>query len=128
MTMVLMDVFEPGQALALMERHGITVLAGSPNLFPVLIDHPARRPESTSSLRVAFIGAASVPAELIRRARGELGIRRVINSYGLIEGCVVSMTRADDPEEVICTTTGRLLPGVGLQILDAEDQPVGTGE
>jgi acyl-CoA synthetase (AMP-forming)/AMP-acid ligase II len=128
MTMVLMDVFEPGQALALMERHGITVLAGSPNLFPVLIDHPARRPQSTARLRVAFIGAASVPAELIRRARSELGIRRVINSYGLIEGCVVSMTRAGDPEEVICTTTGRLLPGVELRIVDAEDRPLPSGQ
>jgi acyl-CoA synthetase (AMP-forming)/AMP-acid ligase II len=47
-----------------------------------------------------------------------LGIERVINAYGLMEACVVSMTRADDPPDVIAGTTGRALEEVEVKVVD----------
>jgi acyl-CoA synthetase (AMP-forming)/AMP-acid ligase II len=128
MTMVLMDIFDPARALDLILRHGITVASGPPNLYLSLLDQRARTGAEVTTLRVCFIGAASVPMELLRRVRAELGVSRAINAYGLIEGCVVSMTRADDPEDVISTTTGRPMDGVEIRIVDDENQPVSQGQ
>jgi len=127
MTMVLMDIFDPARALDLILRHGITVVSGPPNLYLALLDQRARTGATVDTLRVCFIGAANVPMEVLRRVRAELGVERAINAYGLIEGCVVSMTRADDPEDVISTTTGRPLEDVEVRIVDDENRPVPQG-
>lgn len=128
MTLVPMDVFEPGEALELVAEEGITVVSGPPNLFTTLLEHPEFDRRSISSLRVAYLGAASVPGELIRRIGTDMSIERVINAYGLTEGTVVTMTRDDDPDEVIATTVGRPLPDVEVRIVDDVEEEVGVGE
>lgn len=128
MSMVLVDIFDPDSALDLIQRHRVNVLAGPPNLYASLIDRNQVRNSDTTSLRVGFVGAANVPVELLRRVREKLGFRRAINSYGLIEGCVVSMTRADDPEDVISTSTGRALDGVSIKVVDDDGAAVPTGQ
>jgi acyl-CoA synthetase (AMP-forming)/AMP-acid ligase II len=128
MCMVLLDIFEPKAALELIRRHRISVIGGPPNLFTRLMDQPGVAENPPTSLRVAFLGAASVPVEILRRVGSVLGIRRVINAYGLMEGCVVSMTRADDDPSVISTTTGRALPDVAVKVVDDAGHPVPPGE
>ncbi len=128
LTMVLLDIFEPARALDLIRRHHVAVMGGPPTLFTRLMDQPGVKENPPTSLRVAFIGAASVPVEILLRAGRELGIGRVINAYGLMEACVVSMTRADDDPEVIATSTGRALPDVEVDIVDTAGASVGPGE
>ncbi len=128
MCMVLLDIFEPARALELIRRHRVNVMGGPPNLFARLMDLPGVAENPPDSLRVAFLGAASVPVEILRRAGSVLGIRRVINAYGLMEACVVSMTRADDPQGVISTTTGRALPDVEVRIVDDAGADVAPGQ
>ncbi|NRA09677.1 MAG: AMP-binding protein, partial [Myxococcales bacterium] len=123
-----MAVFSPEAALEIIAREQISVISGPPTLFATLMDLPAFDPAAVASLRTAFVGAASVPTEIIQRMRDRMGIERVCNAYGLIETCVISMTRADDPLEVISTTTGRPLPGVGVRVVDAEGVDLGPGE
>ncbi|MFO0687260.1 MAG: AMP-binding protein [Myxococcota bacterium] len=128
-------VFDPRATLDAIARERISVISGPPTLFATLMNLEGFAPERTRSLRTAFVGAAAVPTELIQAMRARMGIRRVINAYGLIEVCVVSMTRADDPERVIATTTGRAMPGVEVRIVavgegatasDAVDVPDGS--
>ncbi|MDB5393870.1 MAG: hypothetical protein JWM91_1376 [Rhodospirillales bacterium] len=126
--MVLLDIFEPATALDLIRRHRISVVGGPPNLFTRLMDQPGVAENPPISLRVAFLGAASVPEEILLRVGSVLGIERVINAYGLMEACVVSMTRADDDRSVISTTTGRVLPDVDVKIVDDANRPVAAGE
>jgi acyl-CoA synthetase (AMP-forming)/AMP-acid ligase II len=124
-------VFEPRLALERIASERISVISGPPTLFATLMHHDDFDSEATRSLRTAFVGAAAVPTELIQAMRSRMGIERVINAYGLIEVCVVSMTRAGDPEAVIATTTGRAMPGVEVRIVDAEGRDVpdgGSGE
>ena len=104
-------VFDANQALDIIERERISVLLGPPALYLSLLDLPRFADADTSSLRVAYAGAATVPTELIHRLRDRVGFELVINAYGLIEGSTVSQTRADDPVDVIATTSGRPLPG-----------------
>jgi acyl-CoA synthetase (AMP-forming)/AMP-acid ligase II len=128
MCMVVLDFFEPGRTLGLIRRHGINVMGGPPNLFARLMDLPEVAENPPKSLRVAFLGAASVPMEILKRCGSVLGIGRVINAYGLMEACVVSMTRADDPPDVIAGTTGRALEEVEVRVADdaGADLPPGT--
>ena len=128
MCMVLLDIFEPAAALALIRRYDVSVVGGPPNLFTRLMDQPGVAEYPPTSLRVAFLGAASVPEEILLRVGSVLGIRRVINAYGLMEACVVSMTRADDERRVISTTTGRALPDVEVRIADDAGNDVAPGQ
>jgi acyl-CoA synthetase (AMP-forming)/AMP-acid ligase II len=109
-------------------RERITIISGPPTLFATLMELPDFASADVSSLRLAFIGAAAVPTEIILRMEERMGIERVCNAYGLIEGCVVSMTRAEDTHEVISTTAGSLVPGVEVRIVDAAGRDVPTGE
>ncbi|GAA2447512.1 FadD3 family acyl-CoA ligase [Actinomadura vinacea] len=127
-TMMPIPVFAPDELMGLIEEHRISVLAGAPPMFFRLLDElegPA--PRDLSSLRVAICGAAAVPPELIRRLVDRVGLERMINAYGLMEGTVVSMTRPDDPVEVVAGSTGRAVPGVTLRIVgdDGKDLPPG---
>jgi acyl-CoA synthetase (AMP-forming)/AMP-acid ligase II len=127
MCMIVLDFFEPERTLSLIRRHGINVMGGPPNLFARLMDLPEVAANPPTSLRVAFLGAASVPMEVLRRCRSVLGIERVINAYGLMEACVVSMTRADDLPDVIAGTTGRALPDVEVRVVDAAGADMAPG-
>jgi acyl-CoA synthetase (AMP-forming)/AMP-acid ligase II len=127
MCMVLIDVFEPARTMGLIRRHGINVMGGPPNLFARLMDLPEVVADPPTTLRVAFLGAASVPMEILKRCRSVLGIERVVNAYGLMEASVVSMTRADDPPDVIAGTTGRALEDVEVKVVDENEAPLPPG-
>jgi acyl-CoA synthetase (AMP-forming)/AMP-acid ligase II len=128
-TMMPIAVFAPDELMDLVEGRRVSVLAGAPPMFFRILDEldgPA--PRDVSSLRVAICGAAAVPPELIRRLVDRVGLDRMINAYGLMEGTVVSMTRPEDPVEVIAGTTGRAVPGVTLRIVDDEGKDLPPGE
>ncbi|GLW62718.1 acyl-CoA synthetase [Actinomadura rubrobrunea] len=137
-TMLPVAVFRPDRLMDLIERDRVSVLAGAPPMFFKILDElrgtgggePAGPPRTrdVSSLRVAICGAAAVPPELIRRLVDEVGLERMINAYGLMEGTVVSMTRAEDPVEVIAGSTGRPVPGVRVRIVDDDGKDLPPGE
>ncbi|GAB3983693.1 FadD3 family acyl-CoA ligase [Actinoallomurus acanthiterrae] len=124
-TMMPISVFAPDALMDLIERDRISVLAGPPTLFHRILEELDGR--DVSSLRVAICGAAAVPPELIRRLIERVGLDRMINAYGLMEGTVVSMTRAGDPVEVIAATTGRPVPGVTVRVVDDEGEDLPAG-
>ncbi|GAA3811121.1 FadD3 family acyl-CoA ligase [Sphaerisporangium flaviroseum] len=124
-TLMPVKVFTPGGLRDLVLEGRITILAGAPTLFHRLLDEVDI---TGHSVRVAICGAAAVPAELIHRLLREAGLQRVINAYGLMEGTVVSMTRAGDPVEVIASSTGRPVPGIDVKIVDDDGKEVPTAE
>ncbi|WP_250563321.1 AMP-binding protein [Sphaerisporangium fuscum] len=123
-TLIPVKIFTPDGLRDLIQRRRVTVLAGAPTLFHRLLDEVDL---SGHQVRVAICGAAAVPAELVRRLLREGGLERVINAYGLMEGTVVSMTRAGDPVEVIASSTGRPVPGIEVKIVDDDGEEVPTG-
>ena len=128
-TMIPVARFVPDALMDLIEERRVSVLAGAPPMFFRILqelDGPA--PREVSSLRVAICGAAAVPPDLIRRLVGRVGLDRVVNAYGLMEGTVVSMTRPEDPVEVIAGSTGRAVPGVRLRIVDDRGRDLPPGE
>lgn len=130
MTHVVVDFFDPEAVLELIAEHTISVMSGPPALFMALARklQEAEDSQRYSTLRVAYVGAAHVPEDTIATMQSTLGIQRVINAYGLIEGCVVSMTRAEDCNETISSTVGRALPNVEIDIVDDDGQSLSRGE
>ncbi|MFI6498607.1 AMP-binding protein [Nonomuraea typhae] len=126
--MMPIGTFTPDGLMALVESGKVSILAGPPTLFYRLLDELDQRDRDVSSLRVAICGAAAVPATLITRLVERVGLERMINAYGLMEGTVVSMTRAGDPIEVIASSTGRVVPGIEVKIVDLEGEEVPAGE
>ncbi|WP_395108715.1 AMP-binding protein [Actinomadura sp. SCN-SB] len=128
-TMMPIPLFVPDKLMDLIEERRISVLAGAPPMFFKILDElDGPDPRDVSSLRVAICGAAAVPPELIRRLLDRAGLDRMINAYGMMEGTVISMTRAGDPVEVIASSTGRAVPGVSVRVVDDDGKDLPPGE
>ena len=114
---VLQEHFDPGEALALIERERCTLFYGTPNMAQALHEHPDRPQRDLSSLR----GGATIgtPEQIMRVV--QLGAREVCNIYGLTEtygNCNVA--DAADPLERRLASVGRPLAGVDQRIVDPQ--------
>ncbi len=71
-TMVIEKGFEPGRALAQIERHGVTMLSGVPTTYQLMADHPAWASTDLSTLTKLTCGGSAVPARVLNayEARG----------------------------------------------------------
>ncbi|MFI6064388.1 long-chain fatty acid--CoA ligase [Micromonospora sp. NPDC051227] len=71
-TMVIERGFEPGRALAQIERHGVTMLSGVPTTYQLMADHPAWASTDLSTLTKLTCGGSAVPARILNayEARG----------------------------------------------------------
>lgn len=119
-TQVLMDVFDPLEAMRLIEAERVTIFSGVPTMFITVLGHPAFGTRDLRSLRTGSIGAAPVPVEIMRRIldreRG-LGMDALV-VYGLTEATGgTHWTRPGDPLE-------RRVSTVGLRTAEIEDRVV----
>jgi len=124
---VLVLAFDPGFVLELIERERGSLLLGVPTMQIALTEDPDMATRDLSSLRSAVSGGALVPAELVRRIEGMLGVRFCI-VYGSTEcSPLVTMTRFDDTPEDKAETIGRPIPQVEVKIADPTGAVVGPG-
>ncbi|MEV4539580.1 long-chain fatty acid--CoA ligase [Asanoa sp. NPDC049518] len=65
-TMVLERGFEPGRALAQIERHGVTMLSGVPTTYQLMADHPSWAATDLSTLAKLTCGGSAVPTRVLR--------------------------------------------------------------
>jgi acyl-CoA synthetase (AMP-forming)/AMP-acid ligase II len=122
-------VFEPGAVMRRVVDEQISVLPGPPTVFQSILEHPDRPTFDLSTLRLSVTGAASVPVEVVRRMRDDLGIATVVTGYGLTETTgTVSMCRHDDPPDVVARTVGKPLAGVSVRVVDDKGAAVGAGQ
>jgi HIP---CoA ligase len=121
--------FEPGEALRTIERERVSVLTGPPTLWTSLLDHPERARTDLSSLRIAYVGAASVPEALLRRMLAELPVEHISTGYGLTEATAMcSITRPGDSPDTISTWNGGTpVDDVEIRIVDDAGDPVAVG-
>ena len=117
---------------AIMQRvvdEQITMLPGAPTVYQSILDHPRVSEFDMSTLRLGVTGAATVPVELIRRIREELGFDTMVTGYGLTEATgIATMCRHDDDAETIATRCGRAIPDVEVAVVDENGKEVPYGE
>ena len=120
----LLDVWDPGEVLRLMDEEGLGVGGGATYFLTSLLDHPDFSPRHLAMMPFAGLGGSSVPVAVTERAT-RLGIT-VFRSYGSTEHPSITGCVLDDPEEKRLTTDGHLLPGVELR-LDEDGEIVSRG-
>ena len=128
-TVILTEVFNPKESLALIEAEKITFLLGVPTVYFYLCADPDIEKYDLSSLRMGITGGAVFPKERFEEAEKKLGGFRLLNYFGLTEaaGDVTTVT-LDDPKELAETTVGRAIPGFELRIVDDDRKPVPVNE
>jgi fatty-acyl-CoA synthase len=114
--LVLQPAFDAREALALIERHRVTVLQGVPTMYHLLMREEGFDPARLRSLRTGVIAGSAVAEDLVRRVRRWCD---VLVAYGLTEtGPTVTITRFTDPEDQRVGSVGRPLPGVEVMAVD----------
>ena len=125
-TLVPQLVYDPEQAMRLVEAERITVLPGPPTIYQSILDHPGRAAADLSSLRLAVTGAAVVPVALVERMRRELTFDTVLTAYGLTEAVVATMCRPGDDPVTVARTSGRATAGFEVKVADTTTNPAPT--
>jgi fatty-acyl-CoA synthase len=131
---VLLQRFDAGEVLRLVEAEGVTRMSIVPTMAVALLDHPDIRPgaRALSSLRQVTVGGAAAPPDLLGRLEDALGCE-VMCGYGLTEAspqitkAVLLRSHASLPAEEQRrrrATTGLPNVGVDLRVLDEVDTEV----
>ncbi|HEV8296369.1 MAG TPA: FadD3 family acyl-CoA ligase [Acidimicrobiales bacterium] len=127
-TIIPQVVFDPSAVMHRIADERITAFPGPPAVYQGILNHPDANLIDLRSLRLAILGAAAVPVELIRQMRDRLGIETVVTGYGITEASgIVTMCRHDDDPEVVANTAGRPLPGLELRVVDDAGRDVAAG-
>jgi acyl-CoA synthetase (AMP-forming)/AMP-acid ligase II len=119
--------FDPGEALALIERHKIARWNAVPTMATRLLEHPDAQRRDLRSLRTMTLGGAPVHAELLNLIQTGLpgADARVATGYGLSEnaGQATAAGGADTTERP--GSSGRPLPCVEVVITPRPGLPDG---
>ena len=110
----LIDTWDPGEVLTLMERDGLTLGGGPPYFVTSLLDHPDCTPAHRASIKSLGLGGSTVPAAVTRRLT-DLGIV-VFRSYGSSEHPSITGSGPDAPEDKRLLTDGCPMPGVEIRL------------
>ena len=119
-TQLLVERFEPGLVLQLIEEYGVEALLGVPTMLIALLEHPDFSRRDLSSLQSICSGGSTVPAALVEHLQRALDARFTI-VFGQTESSPVSsMTRPDDTLADKANTLGGPMPSVEIKIIDPQ--------
>ncbi|MBL8383282.1 MAG: AMP-binding protein [Burkholderiales bacterium] len=118
--LVLMDRFDAGGALALIERERVSLLLGFDTHYFDLLEHPDFRTRSHASVRLGMVPAGAAGVEpLARRVNRELC--RSFSGYGSSEcGTGIALSFLDAGEDERCRGSGFPVPGYAFQTRDPD--------
>jgi fatty-acyl-CoA synthase len=129
---IIMRKFDPGQVLELVQQERVTHFSMVPTMAIAILNHPKVKEYDLSSLEFVNIGGAASHAALMREIEEKLGCR-AYGGYGLTETTPVLTTAfikehlsnvPDDERYRRQAMAGYTHPGVVLEIVDANDQPM----
>jgi fatty-acyl-CoA synthase len=118
---IIMDAFDAGEALRLIQQEKVTLFSGAPTLFISCLNHPDFSVAAVSTLRLGAMGGSPCPPEIMQRVMdSEEGMGMDIRVvYGLSEASgTVSLTEKDDALERRVSTVGKPVPGLEVKVVD----------
>lgn len=128
---VLQDIWEPGQAAALIRAEKATfTMASTPFLTDLarsVADSVRGGGPGVPTLRSFLCAGAPIPGPLVEQARAALGAK-IISAWGMTENGAVTLTRLDDADERSVNTDGCPLPGVEIKVVDVDGNRLPAGE
>ena len=133
-TCVLMPQFRADEAIALIEREGVSDANLVPSMLQMVLDHAAFRPERLRSVRRLGYGAAPSARALIERTTALLPWVGFFQSYGMTESMAIgSVSTADDHsaqgwQSLRATSAGRACGAIELCVADEQGAPLPPGQ
>ena len=132
-TLVPIEVFEPLQVLAAVQKEKCTALYGVPTMFIAELDHPMFEMFDLSSLRTGIMAGSPCPEETMKQVMEKMHCTDITIAYGLTEASpVITQTRTDDSVAQRVGSVGAALPEIEVKIVDPESgelcAPGETGE
>ncbi|MDX2290878.1 MULTISPECIES: AMP-binding protein [Streptomyces] len=128
-SVVLQPAFDPGEALAAIERERITRLFLQPPLLHRLLDDPALPATDTSSVQQVTYGGSPASTSRLRQTESVFG--KVLHSwYGQNETLGLTEVGPDEHDRVGRhgqITVGRAMPGVELRVVDRDGSVLPRG-
>ncbi len=130
---VILRRFDPGELMALVERHRVTRLLAVPTIFNALLHSRERSRYDLSSLRQLIIGGSPASTDLVRALESEFATQAIVG-YGLTETSPI-ITLAQ-PRRILTESepaerrqerqamTGWAIPGVRIRVVDADGNDV----
>ncbi len=107
MRTILMERWDPDEALALIAAERVSFMIGPPTFFVGLMGASGFDPRKVASLRLVSSGGAGVTPDFVREAARILGAH-VKRAYGSTEAPTVTTSTASDPPDRAIHTDGRV--------------------
>jgi len=128
-TLYLSPRFDPVAALATLEKERLTVVLGAPGMFSLLADYAKLKGlKSLKFPALSIISSSGAPLQPVVKSQVESLFGMVLhNGYGVTE-CSPNISQAKVGEYRTDTSVGQILPGVEVQLVGSDQQPVADGE
>jgi long-chain acyl-CoA synthetase len=128
-TLYLEPRFDPVATLAALEKERLTVVLGAPAMFSLLVDYAKLKGlRSLKFPTLRIISSSGAPLQPTVKAQVEDLFGMVLhNGYGVTE-CSPNISQAVVGERRTDTSVGRVLPGVEVQLVGADQNLVAEGE
>jgi fatty-acyl-CoA synthase len=119
-TQVLVEAFEPGLVIELIETYRCNAMLGVPTMLVAMMEHPSFATAELSSIDAIYSGGSTVPAAIVTAFEQRLGAAFTI-VFGQTECSPVSlMTWANDTITDKAETIGSPMPNVEIKIIDPD--------
>lgn len=118
---VLVERFDPAEAVMTYARHGVTMAGGSTAFYQMFLEQDRKSRESTGkpampALRVLSGGGAPKPPEIYFRVKEQMGVP-VAHGYGMTECPMISQGSPHDSDHQLAYTDGRPVHGCEVSIV-----------
>jgi fatty-acyl-CoA synthase len=126
--MCLATYFTLEEKLEQISKEKVTITVGMAKMWVDMVNYLKEHPYDTSSLRIGWTGGGPITIEELKSIKTTI-VEKIVNLYGMTEtGGITTMTKIDDPLEILSSTIGTPLPNFELKIMDpktGEDLPHG---
>ncbi|MGI9305516.1 MAG: AMP-binding protein [Gammaproteobacteria bacterium] len=128
-SIVLQQHWNPGEAIAAIDKEHCTFMAAATPFLMDLVYHPSlSEHDNLPSLKVFLCGGASVPEQLVHDARINLPHTFTSPLWGMTECGGVTTCPFDAPHDKFSTTDGLPCGSMELKVVDPDDKTLPPGQ
>jgi fatty-acyl-CoA synthase len=118
-TLVILEGFDPVQAMTAVEQERCTALYGVPTMFIAILDHSLFSKFRFDSLRTGIMAGSPCPIQVMRQVIDRMYMQEITICYGLTEASpVITQTLIEDDIRRRTETVGRAMPCIEVKVAD----------
>lgn len=126
-TVILQDVWDAKQALAIMVQEGVTYATGAAVFLSDMCQAGVDGAPRPTTFTTFLCAGAPIPPVIITRVRDELGAL-VSSCWGMTESLASTITERERALEKSSTSDGRPLDCMEVKVVKSDGSPAATGE